>query len=354
MQDNAEVRKCSDMFREPSLMKQSILESEAYELLVEKVLSRVGFHEAVPEVVGRDSHPDLAGKREPLSDQVLQRINDLRRQYAAYPCDAQIHSQWNGSLVRDIDMVNFRADSAYLWQHRDGNVPVSYLATYYFHRLSRNADLLDQCTEDGGFGAYSIHVDGTIVTRDRLDSVAELGFLRKVFSLNKESTIRILDIGSGYGRIAWRFYQCFPKVEVLCVDGIPESAAICESYLARKGVAPNVRMVPLPMLEEEMKRNPPALAIAMNSLTECTAKAVTWWIRMLEQYAVPNLLVIPHSGFDEGRELFSVESLEEKRVPLLPLLQEHGYRQTLMEPKYEEPTMQRYGISPTYFHLFSR
>lgn len=335
-------------------MKQSVPQSEAYESLVEKVLSRVGFHDALPEDHDSLSHTKSPGDQAALSEQLQRRIADLRRQYAEYPCDAQIHSQWDRSLVGEIDTVNFRADSAYLWQHRDGNVPVSYLATYYFQRLSQDADLLERCTEDGRFGAYSIRVDNTVVTRDRLDSVAELGFLRKAFSLNYESNLRILDIGSGYGRIAWRFHQCFPKLEVLCVDGIPESAAICENYLSQRGVAPNVRMVPLPMLEVEMSRKPPALAIAMNSLSECTASAVTWWATLLQKYAVPNLLMVPHSGFDEGRELFSVESPEEKPVPLLPLLKRHGYTRTMIEPKYKEPTMQKYGISPTYFHLFSR
>lgn len=325
---------------------------DEYRSLKNKVLSRVGFTESLTEE-GLLPSTRVEERRTSELTWESRRLADLRQQYAAYPCAAQRHSMWNASLIHGINLSTFRADSAYMWQHRDGNVPVHYMATYYHHRISCDADLLDRCTEDGSFGVYSLSVDGTLVTRDRVDSVAELGFLREAFSLGEHSRLRVLDIGSGYGRLAWRMNQCFPDVSMLCVDAVPESAFVCEYYLSHRAVSPNVEVVPLPSLETELSRETVDLAIAVNSLTECTVEAINWWLDLLEAHSVRHILLVPHGGCDGGRQMFSTELPGAERTPMVTLLEQHGYKKISMRPKYREAAMQSYGISPTYFHLFS-
>ena len=326
---------------------------DEYCALEKKALQRVGFFDSLLEPIEHLSPTSSESRRLELS-RGNSRLEALRIRYSAYPCAARTHSQWNERFTKEIDLATFRGDSAYMWQYRDGNVPLTYIATYYHHRLSENADLLERCTEDGSFGAYSLTLQDTLVTRDRLDSVTELGFLRESFSLNEASQLRILDIGSGYGRLAWRINQCFPNVHMLCVDAVPESAFLCEYYLAYREVSRRIRMVPLPDLTTELSQEPIDLAIAINSLSECTAIAMEWWLDLLETYAVPHIMLVPHAAFEGGRQIYSTELPGTERVPMMPLLERHGYRKTILQPKYSEAAMQLYGISPTYFHLFSR
>jgi len=327
---------------------------DEYSALEKKALQRVGFfdslllpvEERVPIAPSKNRSSELNRKNG--------RLEELRQQYSAYPCAAQMHSQWDEPFTQEIDLATFRGDSAYMWQYRDGNVPLTYIATYYHHRLSTNADLLEKCTEDGSFGPYSLTLQNDLVTRDRLDSVTELGFLRELFSLNELSQLRILDIGSGYGRLAWRINQCFPNIQMLCVDAVPESAFLCEYYLTYREASPHVRMVPLPTLTTELSQSPIDLAIAVNSLSECTAAAMEWWLDLLEAHRVPYIMLVPHAAFEGGREIYSTELRGTEKIPMLPLLERRGYRRTIMQPKYKEAAMQLYGVSPTYFHVFSR
>lgn len=330
------------------------MKPEEYSALEKKALQRVGFFDSLLNPENHDSHStmDMSVQSDLIREN--SRLRDLRQQYAQYACAAQVHSQWDKLFTQKIDLASFRGDSAYMWQYRDGNVPLTYIATYYYHRLSSNTDLLEKCTEDDSFGPFNIMLDNSLVTRDRLDSIAELGFLRELFSLNEHSQLRILDIGSGYGRLAWRINQCFPNVHVLCVDAIPESAFLCEYYLFYRKASPYVRMVPLPELRWELSRNTIDIALAINSLSECTAAAVEWWFELLEEHRVPYIMLVPHSAHEGGRQMYSTEPSELEPVPISTLLERRGYRRIVLQPKYKEAAMQRYGISPTYFHLYSR
>lgn len=331
------------------------MDPREYQLLMRRVLERVGFFEIMPARKGlhTETAPEPPNKDPELGPD-NPRLAELRDQYRAYKSDARAHSQWSESFAENIDFGAFRGDSNYLWQYRDANVPLTYVATYYHHLVSGRKDLLERCTEDSAFGTSGIWLHEALITRDRLDSVAELGFLRDIFKLNETSAPRILDIGSGYGRFAWRTSQCFPDAQVLGVDAVPESAFLCEYYLRYRGASPNIRMVPLPRLEAELREAPVDFAVAFNSLSECSAVAIRWWLRLLAEHQIPNLVVAPHSGFDGGRKLFSVELPGVERVELTSLFAEYGYERTVLREKYTEPAMQSYGVSPTWFHVFSR
>ena len=322
--------------------------------LKKRVLERVGYFDAVRDV--HPTKPTLSPQQQTSAEsQSSDELDALRVRYEAFDVDARLHSQWCSSLVQEIDFKLFRGDSALMYQHRDANMPVTYLATYYYHALSGDRDLLETCTEDTSFGVYAFRVGSEIVTRDRLDSVSEIGFLREVLELKPSSSLSILDIGSGYGRLAWRINQCFPNVKVVCADAIPESAFLCGTYLSFRGASPSVKVVALPDLSTELSQTPVDVAIAVNSLSECSAQAIVWWLDLLLAHRVKYIILIPHGSFDEGKMLLSCESGWLTGTPgkaLLPLLEERGYRPLLTRPKYREPQMQRYGVSPTYYHLF--
>ena len=321
---------------------------------IDKVLGRTGYHTMMAEL--GSNHSSVPSMQAHIRSDVFaaDRLAQLRGLYGEFSCSARAHSYWNDALAAKIDISAFRRDSQYMWQHRDGNVPVTYLATYYFHLSSRDSDLLALCVEDTSFGVYSLVINDEVVSRDRLDSVAELGFLRKVLDLKRDSRARILDIGSGYGRLGWRISQCFPQLEVLCTDAVAESSFLCEGYLRYRGVPAHVRMVPLPEIESELSRRSVDLAIAINSLSECTADAVMWWLDLLARHRVPKILLVPHNAYSNGRTLLSHEASGQLGLPIEPLLEKLGYTTHTMEPKYADRQLQLYGVSPTHFHLFSR
>jgi hypothetical protein len=337
-----------------SVEDYAVIKARDYRSLVNKVLQRVGFFDAIAEPPP-DQDPRRAMPNGVASGQFnSERLAALRKLYEKFPCSARVHSHWTEVLASEIDLSLFRRDSSYMWQHRDGNVPLTYIATYYYHLLSGDRDLLEMCIEDNSFGVYNIEINGDIVSRDRLDSVAELGFLRRVLQLKRHSQVRILDIGSGYGRLGWRISQCFPKIEVLCADAVAESSFLCEGYLHYRSVPRHVRMVTLPDVESELSRQSVDLAMAINSLSECSAEAITWWLDLLTKNQVPRIMIAPHAAYNQGLQIFSHEMSGQAAIPVEPLLEERGYRRHTIEPKYTDKQMQLYGVSPTHFHLFTR
>src|SRR5215472_2685901 len=313
-------------------------------------LRRVGFFDALAAQTGREAAVESCSAiahRETNTP----RLEELRYQYRTWNCDAYNHSQWSGTYAFDgIDIRSFRKESSYLWDLRDGNVPLTYAATYYYHRSSINNDLLQLCEEDRAFGVYALSIDGSVVTRDRLDSVAEIGFLRRMLGWSSSYDGTILDIGSGYGRLAWRISQCFPSSFVVCVDAVPESAFLCEFYLAHRGIASNGRMVPLPSIGDDLTVRKIDVAIAVNSLSECSLIAIRWWLALLADLKVPHLMLVPHAVFSGGQRLLSTESDSSNRADLLPVIRSYGYYKHRMFTKYEDSKIQLYGISPTTYH----
>jgi hypothetical protein len=317
--------------------------------IINKVLQRVGFFDAISEPPEMDTF--VSRSRQLF---LPERLEELERAFSGFNCPAQSHSHWTDELTSQISLSEFRSESSYMWQYRDGNVPLTYVATYYYHLMSENRDLLPLCREDRAFGVYCVEVQGELISRDRLDSVSELGFIRRHLGLTTDSVCRIIDIGSGYGRLGWRMNQCFPSVEMLCTDAVPRSSFLCESYLMYRGVVPKVRMIALPYVERELSAAPVALATIINSLSECSANAISWWIELLSKNNVPRIMFVPHAAHEQGRRIFSHEGQGNEPIDVEPILEQYGYQREVLEPKYSEEALQRYGVTPTHYHLFAR
>jgi putative sugar O-methyltransferase len=278
------------------------------------------------------------------------RLAELSSRYRRITHDGVRHSKWTDAFATtNIPLQSFRSDCAFLWQYRDLNLPSSYSLTY-FYLLSQkgSASLLDVLSDDDMFGAYGVEISGRYITRDLLDSVAELSFLSDTGALDG-SDVRVLDIGSGYGRFALRLAGGMRNVSVICVDAVAVSTFICEFYTNYRR-EPAVRVVPLDEIDHAFGE-PFDLAVNIHSFSECSAAAVSWWLKLVDKIGVRRLFIVPNALSNEGATLLSRET-DCSRVPLEPLFASHNYKLQALRPKYACQAVQQCGVSPTHYYLF--
>jgi putative sugar O-methyltransferase len=276
------------------------------------------------------------------------RLEQLRSDYAK--CGFQ-HSVWSKDLLEhDVPFDRFRADSAYVWQQRDGNREINYVVDMYYLRPRDRLGLLDRLTEDGRFGAATVEIEGRLVSRDLLDSVSELLFLDRTIGLEGRE-LSVLDIGAGYGRLAHRAVTAFPKLSYFCTDAIPESSFLCEYYLDVRGVSSRAVVAPLHELDAFLESNRIDLAVNVQSFSECTLASICRWLDLVAQHRVAHLFIVPGRAPGQEDELLSRET-DRTRKPYTPELEKRGYRLKIREPKHAEPRILPYGASPVDYHLF--
>jgi hypothetical protein len=250
---------------------------------------------------------------------------------------------WSREYVASgIDPVNFRADNVYVWQRFHGDD--AYERSYRW-LADHEGDLLARCSEDGAFGAHCVPVDGRLVSRDLLDAVAELGFLRSEFG--DLSSLSILDIGAGYGRLAHRASEVAPGVGYICSDGIPESTVLSEFYLAHRRVE-TAKVVPLNKIASVLSSTRVDVAVNIHSFPECPSPAIEWWLRLLADHEIRCLFLVPNNV----DQLLSTDGAQ---LELTPLLKRFGYRLEAMRLKYRD---RRFSDTDWVFqdshHLFVR
>ena len=138
------------------------------------------------------------------------RFRELEQKYASLHHPVMDHSRWRREFVEsdEVDFQYFRGDT-YVWQYRNLNFEVTYLVTANYIRSIDELGLIKTLEEDNLFGAYTFCVDGVTVSRDLLDSIAEIYFLNRTLGISKRQNLRILDIGAGYGRLAHRLVRAF-------------------------------------------------------------------------------------------------------------------------------------------------
>lgn len=282
------------------------------------------------------------------------RLVELRRQYARIDTPAVQHSLWNRTYVESqVPLQRFRGDCAYLWQQRDLNVPSTYLLTYYYLRAKGYAVLLDRLPEDELFGVYAMEADGGLISRDRLDSALEIAFLDRSLGISRRPAFHILDIGSGYGRLAHRLTQAFDNVFVTCVDAVAESTFLCEYYLRFRGRAARTQVVPLSDVEAVLAERPIDAAVNVHSFSECPLSAIRWWVDLLSRARVNHVMVVPNADSPSSTRLLTMEH-DSSRVDFRPLFEEYSYALALRQPKYAQPALQNFGVTPTQYFLFAR
>lgn len=182
--------------------------------------------------------------------------------------------------AKKIHPEGFRAQEQYLGCQSLELFPA---LTSYVKALPGN--WLDRLHEDGSFGCITAREQGYLVSRDLLDSAIELQFIESHIGIPS----RVLDIGAGYGRLAYHMTTAWPDVHVDCTDTVDISQHVCAKYLehhhvTRADVRPHTWLA-----------SPYDLAVNIHSFPECTITEIRWWLDWLRDLKVPKLLVIPHS-----------------------------------------------------------
>ncbi|HKF49514.1 MAG TPA: glycosyltransferase [Terracidiphilus sp.] len=281
-------------------------------------------------------------------------LQSLIWDYAESASPAMKFTQWSRSFIHsDVPLHAFRGDCAYVWQRRDANLPVAHLLTAYYLLSCGAGNLLQSMEEDDYFGAYTILMgSGKVISRDLLDSISEISFLERSIGLLSGSISGVIDVGSGYGRLGYRLARaCSTLNRILCVDAIPESTFLCDYYLRFRGVADRAHAIPFVNIERALDETRPALAVSIHCLEECSFASTSWWVQLLRRYSVRYIFVVVNPISIRGDELLSLEP-DGSRRDFAAAIRDAGYRLLCRRPKYEDPEVQRFGVSPAYYSLF--
>jgi SAM-dependent methyltransferase len=276
----------------------------------------------------------------------------LQRRYAALGCAATDHSAWTPEHVgREIDLRYFRADNAYIWQHWMTHFNLRYLLTAYYAKSTDRIGALASMAEDGMFGAAVFDFgDGTLLSRDTLDSCIEINALDEAFGIARTPGMSVLDIGAGYGRLAHRLANAVPALShVLCADAVPESTFLADYYLKFRGVGQRNRSIPLDEVDAELGRNPVDIATNIHSFSECTLGAICWWLDLLAKHHVRYLFIAPNTD----DTLLSTEHSGPRRDFELEIVA-RGWKLRDKRPKFRNRHMQQNGVYPVHYFIFER
>jgi SAM-dependent methyltransferase len=280
------------------------------------------------------------------------RLVELREAYEAIDLPVRASSRWRAEHVDSfLDLRYFRGETLITWHYRE--LPrITALKYFVLGRYVEDRDptgLVDRLGEDGAFGCWTYSYPGhELVSRDLLESVNEICFLERQLGLAGRQSLRILDIGAGYGRLAHRMAAAYPDLaDYCCVDAIPESTFLSEYYLGYRGSSPPARVVPLHQLEEKLEGASFDLAVNIHSFSECTYAAIEWWIALLWRLRVENLLIVPN----EPTELLSLEP-DHSRRDFAPLLDDAGYELVHREPVIDDPAVRELMRLEDRFHLY--
>ncbi len=246
---------------------------------------------------------------------------DLTQRYAPHAVFG--HSQWRSETLRlDVDLRYFRADNAYNWQVRSGAGPDFYRRVAEHARRLDRLSLWERLGEDDLFGAHTFDYLGRRISRDLLDSIIQINFLERWTGLSQRPPATLLDIGAGYGRLAWRLSEAtLPLSRVWCADAIPESTFLCDYYLRFRGAGDAARVLPLDEAAATLAGGRIDVAMAIHSLSECTLAGIAWWLDLLDRTSIAWLVIVPNV---RGR-LLNMEA-DGTRHDFQPLIERHGFR----------------------------
>lgn len=280
------------------------------------------------------------------------RLRELRRAYRELASPLAQDPVWTDALLATADLRQFRGDNPYVFQLRGRNFnALGYAVSYYCARRVGEIErlgLLDRLEEDGLFGVHTFEIDGRLISRDLLDSALELAFLERHLGLSHGPQRTLLDIGAGYGRLPHRGATAFPETTLwLATDAIPASTFLCEYYLDFRAVGERARVVPLHEVVGAIRPGKVDVAVNIHSFSECSLAAIDAWIALLAGARVEHLMIVPNAVAADGVTMLTNQGADFTRI-----VAGHGYRCIAAEPKYPDPLVQEYGVSPAAHLLF--
>jgi hypothetical protein len=281
-------------------------------------------------------------------------LQALRQRYAGLKDIMGTSTVWQlPDFVAPEDLLYFRGDNCYVFQFQDNNTPPKYVLTYLYLKTIDTLGLLDVLDEDGDYGVFTFPTgerdkngNERFLSRDLLDSVSELLFLERALQISRRPALKVLDIGAGYGRLAYRAVTALRNIDAyFCIDAVPESTFISSYYLARKG-AERARVV---AFDDQQDLVPGTIDLAVNihSFSECAIEAVDYWVSRCAELKVEYLFIVPSGSAEGGKAVRLVNGTD-----FSPLLAQYGYHVCHAEPKYLNTEVQKYGVSPVWYYLF--
>lgn len=279
------------------------------------------------------------------------RLTELREAYNALSYPSAVQTQWSDAfLKKNLSLAWFRGDNAYVWQLRlftGGAKTRNYLAMLDIESRDK-LGLFDKLKEDGLFGAFTFRFGDRVVSRDLLDSINEINYLDEHIGLSSMAAPTVLDIGAGYGRLAWRMDEALPNLGAYdCTDGVAVSTFLCEYHLGFRKVSDRVRVVPLP--EIDTLRDSYTVAVNVHSFSEQSHASIKWWLGEIAKRDVSWLLIVPNTY----GELLSTE-VGGAREDFMPSVLAAGYELADHRTVYQNADMREMiGLHDEFF-LFKK
>ena len=247
---------------------------------------------------------------------------------------------WSKDHIKKFDLNKFRGDNIYVWQNRLYN-EINYFVSYLYAINEDAMGLWKIFRELKSFGVEFYNFDDQDVSRDLIDSIIEINYLEKSLHLSNVPNLRIIDIGAGYGRLAFRLAEAYPLVEIACVDAIPLSTCISRIYLKDYIIAKRIFVHDLDELHS-LEKNMFKLAVNIHSFSEMSLDSVAAWIDFIVEKEIEYLFIVPNGSsltLNDGTDFSS-------------LLTVAGFEIIDSTPKYSDKDFARFGIYPsTYFLL---
>lgn len=295
---------------------------------------------------GRSAVGELSAETTAYLARENPKLKELKERYSRFT--KWPHSSWS-SWEDKVDLLRFRGENDYLSQAYFRDTQTRYELTTAYVELTDRMGLLGALTEDNLFGVKLWEVlPDKPVTRDLLDSIIEINFLKETLGLDAARPVRVLDIGAGYGRFAHRFTSAFPDGHVTCIDAVATSTFLSDFYLGFRKCAARTAVVPFDRVETLSERRYD-VAINIHSWSECTREFVRFWLGVVRDLQIPYLFIVPHfAGFTTKEPDGTTGSYEEE-------LQRHGFRQHLRRRKFHgSAVLDRRGIYPADYWVFKR
>jgi hypothetical protein len=282
-------------------------------------------------------------------------LQALRSDYRALDLPVCHHTIWDEKFLRnELTLPWFRGDNCYVWQLRQ---TLSEFRLKEYLKLKcieaeDNLNLLSKLTEDGAFGCWTFNYGQQrgLISRDLLESVNEINFLERQLGISQIIDLKVLDVGAGYGRLAYRMCTALPNVARYdCVDAVPESTFLCDYYLRFRGVDNKARAVPLTQLDSLAEPGAYYIAINIHSFPECTLEAVRWWLAEIARLQVPYLLIVPN----QVEKLLTSEANGSKQ-DFAPAILEAGYELICKQKILNDAEIRELTGVHDLFFLFKR
>jgi len=199
---------------------------------------------------------------------------------------------WNitTTYIKKTFNNNFRGDNAYVWQCKLGDNKNIYIEYYKKIKNIDTENFFEKTKEDGSYGCITFNIDNILISRDLLDSISEIYFLKTIFPNLEQMTF--LEIGAGYGRLCKRFIDCFPNINYYITDAIAESTYFSKIYLGIQNTNKIINLFDLERITKNLKFD---IAVNIHSFPECNIKDIEWWINFIYNNKIKYIFYVPNN-----------------------------------------------------------